>query len=362
VGNCPSNGSSVASKKDGKTEKATPQAKKKAREEGTVARSQEVGMAISLLAAAGAMRVFLPHGADVVRDETRQLFYLAHVTELPTAQLSGSASRMIVAILLPLLAVSVVAAIVAGVAQVGLKPTPKAAKPKLSHLSPKKGLQKFKPSTATWELFRSVLKLGLLVLLVWSPMREWMHEVTRDRGLDAGLARTMDQAWVLLIRVVLLAIATAAADYAWNRRKTARDIRMSKYDIKQEHKNTEGDPLLKGQRRRRQMEMSRNRMIGDVATADVVVTNPTHFAVALRYDSAEGAPRVVAKGTNKLAAKIRAAAYRNGVPVTENKPLARALYRQVKVGHFVPSALYDAVAVVLAFAYRRRGLLTGAAA
>jgi flagellar biosynthesis protein FlhB len=352
----------VANKKDGKTEKATPQAKKKARSEGTVARSQEVGMAVSLLAAAMAMRVFLPHGAGVVRDETRELFYAAHVTELPVAQLTGSASRMILAVLGPLLAVAVVAAVVAGVAQVGFKPTPKAAKPKLSHLSPKKGMQKFKPATASWELFRSLLKLGLLVLLVWSPMREWMHEVTGDRGLEAGLTRTLDQAWVLLVRVVLLAMAIAIADYAWNRRKTARDIRMSKYDIKQEFKNTEGDPLMKSQRRQRQMDMSRNRMIGDVATADVVVTNPTHFAVALRYDSEEGAPRVVAKGTNKLAAKIRAAAYRNGVPVTENRPLARALYRQVKVGHFVPAALYDAVAVVLAYAYRRRGLLTGASA
>jgi flagellar biosynthetic protein FlhB len=269
---------------------------------------------------------------------------------------------MIVAVLLPLLAVSVVAAVVAGVAQVGFKPTPKAAKPKLSHLSPKKGLQKFKPATASWELIRSVLKLGLLVLLVWSPMREWMHEVTGDRGLEAGLSRTLDQSWVLLVRVVLLAIAIAAADYAWNRRKTARDIRMSKDDIKKEYKNTEGDPLVKGQRRRRQMEMSRNRMIGDVATADVVVTNPTHFAVALRYDPDDGAPRVVAKGTDKIAAKIRAAAYRNGVLVTENRPLARALYRQCKIGQFVPGALYDAVAIVLALAYRRRGLLQGVAA
>lgn len=348
--------------KDGKTEKATPQARKKARSEGTVAKSQEVGVAVSLLAAVLTLRVFLPHGAETVRVETHRLFTMASVTELPGSQLSGSVTRMLTAVLVPVLATAVVAAVVAGVAQVGFKPTPKAAKPKLSHLSPKKGLSRLKPATAAWELVRSVAKLGLLVAIVWGPMQEWMDLAATDRGMDAGLSRTMGQAWVLLARVVGLAAVIAAADYAWNRRKTGRDLRMSKQDIKQEHKSNEGDPLVKGQRRRRQMELSRNRMLGDVATADVVVTNPTHFAVALRYDAAEGAPRVVAKGTNRLAAKIRAQAYRNGVTVTENRPLARALYRQCKVGQFVPSALYDAVAIVLALAYRRRGLLQGASA
>ncbi len=112
--------------------------------------------------------------------------------------------------------------------------------------------------------------------------------------------------------------------------------------------------MVKSARRRRAMEMSRNRMIADVATADVVVTNPTHLAIALHYDAEEAAPRVVAKGANKLAAKIRKEAYRNGVLVLEDKPLARTLYRRVKVGHFVPTALFEAVATVLAVAYRRR--------
>lgn len=130
---------------------------------------------------------------------------------------------------------------------------------------------------------------------------------------------------------------------------------MSMQEVKQEHKDSEGDPLVKSQRRRRAVELSRNRMLRDVALADVVITNPTHFAVALRYADGEGAPRVVAKGADKLAAKIRGLAHRHGVLVTENKPLARALYRRCKVGHYVPAALYEAVAVVLAVAYRRRG-------
>src|SRR5690606_2260219 len=123
----------------------------------------------------------------------------------------------------------------------------------------------------------------------------------------------------------------------------------------EEAKQTEGDPLVKAQRRRRAQELSRNRMLREVAGADVVVTNPTHLAVALRYRDGEPAPRVVAKGADRLAAKIRKIAYRNGILVTEDKPLARALYRRCKVGAFIPGALYEAVAVVLAVAYRRYG-------
>ncbi len=119
--------------------------------------------------------------------------------------------------------------------------------------------------------------------------------------------------------------------------------------------------MLKAARRRRAMEMSRNRMIAEVAVADVVVTNPTHLAIALRYDPTEAAPRVLAKGANKLAAKIRREAYRNGITVLEDKPLARTLYRRVKVGHFVPTTLFEAVATVLAVAYRRRGRRKAAA-
>ncbi len=152
-------------------------------------------------------------------------------------------------------------------------------------------------------------------------------------------------------------VVIAAADYGYQRWKTGREMRMSKEEVKQEHRNADGDPLIKGQRRRRALELSRNRMLGAVAGADVVVTNPTHFAVALAYADGDAAPRVVAKGTDRIAAKIRAEAYRNGVLVTENRPLARALYRRCKVGSFVPAALYEAVAIVLALAYRRYGMV-----
>jgi flagellar biosynthesis protein FlhB len=300
------------------------------------------------------LRVFGGPAAEVVREETHRLFAVGSGAELPTGLLVESAGRMIIATSGPFLAVALVVAIVAGVAQVGFKPTPKAAKPKLSHLSPKKGLERFKPAKASWELVRTALKIGLLALLVWDPMRQWADQLSTIRGLDASLEQTVGQAWTLLLRVVALAAVIAAADYAFNRWKTSKDLRMSKQDVKQEHKNTEGDPLVRGQRRRRQSELSRNRMLRDLGQADVVVVNPTHVAVALRYGADDAAPRVIAKGADHLAARIRAEAYRVGIPVTQDVPLARALYRQCKVGQHVPAALYDAVAVVLAMAYRRR--------
>jgi flagellar biosynthesis protein FlhB len=342
-------------KSDGKTEKATPRKKEQARKEGQIAKSQEVGVALSLVAAAVAARAFAPAGFTTIGRETRMLFTSAGSDALTQDAMLGSALKMASALALPFLAAATLAAVVAGVAQVGFKLTPKAAKPKLSHISPKSGLKRLKPQQAGWELVRIVTKLGLLALIVVAPIRAWAGQMTSARNLDSGLQRLSQQAFSIVTRAVLLALLIAAADYAWNRRKTARELRMSKYDVKKEHKDSEGDPLIRMQRRRRAHELSRNRMLRDVALADVVVTNPTHLAVALRYAEGDAAPKIVAKGADKIAAKIRAEAYRNGVVVTEDKPLARALYRRCKVGQHVPAALYEAVAVVLALAYRRYG-------
>lgn len=342
---------------DGKTEKATPQRRKKARSEGTVARSQEVGVAASLLVAAVSLRVFGGHGIEVLRAETRMLLANPFHDAVQLSELGGVAARMALALGGPLLAAATAAAVVAGVAQVGIRLTPKAAKPKLSHLSPKKGLQRLKPSKAGWELVRTTLKLGLLLFIVWAPLRDWSTHMADGQSLDAGLTATLGQTWTVVGRAVALATVIAAADYAWNRHRTGKEMRMSKDEVRREYKDSEGDPLIRAMRRRRQSELSRNRMLRDIAFADVVVTNPTHLAVALRYAEGEAAPRVVAKGADHLAAKIRAEAYRHGVTVTEDKPLARALYRACKPGQYVPAALYEAVAVVLALAYRRRGIV-----
>jgi flagellar biosynthetic protein FlhB len=339
---------------DGKTEKATPKKRRDARRKGQVAKSAEVGVALSLVALLATVQV-LGHATGTLARGSRHLF--GHVTtgELPTALLTETTMAALLAMVAPAAGIAIVAALVSGIAQTGGRLSPGAVKPKLSNLSLKRGLQRLKPATAGWELVRTTVKLGALTLLLWAPISQVAAQLAAARDLGSGLDRTMSQASAILWRATALAVVLAAADYAWNRRKNDREMRMSKQDLKQEHKDSDGDPLVKAQRRRRAQELSRNRMLRDVATADVVVTNPTHLAVALRYAEGDAAPRIVAKGADHLAAKIRAAAYRNGVAVTENKPLARSLYRTCKVGRFVPAALYEAVAVVLATAYRRSG-------
>ena len=339
---------------DGKTEKATPKRRQEAKREGQMPRSQEVGVAVSLAGLFLALRVFGPSGLEVLRNET--VFLLGNLDgERIPAGVPGSLGRMVLALCVPFLAVAVLGALIAGVGQTGFTLSLKAAKPKLSHLSPKKGLQRFAPAKAGWELGRTVAKLGLLIVVVWGPVSSFTSESKATAGIDAALSTLIGQTDAIFLRALGLAIVIGAADYAWQRFSTARDMRMSKEDVKNEAKQAEGDPLIKAQRRRRAQEMSRNRMLRDVASADVIVTNPTHLAVALRYAEGEPAPRVVAKGADNVAAKIRKIAHRNGILVTENKPLARALYRRCKLGAYVPGALYEAVAVVLAVAYRRYG-------
>lgn len=274
-------------------------------------------------------------------------------TELPTAALQQSVTTMLQP-LPALMGILMAAGVAACLSQVGFIFATKAARPKLSHLSPRRGLERFKPGPALWELVRSSAKLGLLGVLLMGPVRSWMDSVSERKNLTGSLDDTLAQIFVVLWRVVLLAIVVAAADYAWNRRRMTKQTNMTKQEVKQEHRQTEGDPHIKAARRSKALAMSRNRMLINVAGADVVITNPTHLAIALVYEADSPGPKVVAKGADRMAAKIRKEAYRHGVMVTENKPLARELYRRCRVGGYVPSALFEAVALVLAMVYRRR--------
>lgn len=342
------------STKDGRTEKATPQRKRKARDEGQVPRSQEVAVATSFL---GLVAVLAVGGASMVDRTMSTLRTTLLTVGSPTALDDAAPLALSLAVVLagPFLAASVLAAIVAGVSQVGVKFNLKLAKPKLSHLSPKKGLDKFKPATATWELIRTALKLGAVFVVVYPTVSLWRDHLANDRTLAGAIQRLTGAYGGIIVRAAILALVIAVADFAFQKRKSDKQMMMSRQDIKREFRDSEGDPLQKAARRRRQSELSRNRMLHDVATADVLVTNPTHLVVALRYDPGEGAPRVVAKGADHLADKLKAVARRHGVPVTPDLPLARALYRRCRVGQHVPVELYEAVAVILAAAYRRTG-------
>lgn len=340
---------------DARTEKPTPRRLREARKEGQgFTRSPEVAVAFSLLGAVLSLRLIGPGVVEGVVMETRR-FFAASASPDPLAFVADRILPMVAGALVPFLAVAVVGGLAAGVAQTGIVFVPTAAKPRLKNLSLRRGLERLRPSRVAWDLMRSAVKMALLVALTWSSLEAWIGFLRSRHSLGVALEMTADQAWGLIARTALVAVAVAIADYAINRYRTQKGLKMTRSEVKRDMKDSEGDPMVRMRRRRLAADISRNRMIGEVGTADVVVTNPTHIAVALRYDPNEPAPRVVARGAGVLAERIKSVARRHGVLVTEDKPLARALYRSCKVGQFIPSSLYEAAAVVLAAAFRRRG-------
>lgn len=344
-----------------KTEKPTERRRRDARRRGENAKSQEIGVAITMLTVLATLRLVAPNVAGVLGDRTRAILNGLSPAGFDS-QLGSHAFTMAAAALLPVLGLTLAFGIAGGVLQVGFTLAPEAIKPKMENLSLKKGLNRFKPSIMGWEFLRTSLKLGLLIVLMWTPISVWIDHLGRPLGLADAVTLAGDQVWTLVLRATALAVLIAGADYAMNKYRNSKQLKLTKQELKEEMKSTEGDPLVRGARRRRALELTRNRMIADVALADVVITNPTHLAVALSYNPTDPAPRVVAKGSNRLAAKIRREAYRNGITVLENKPLARTLFRRVKLGQFVPGNLFEAVATVLAVAYRRRSRFVGSRA
>lgn len=334
----------------------TPRRKKEFKSEGRVARSPDIGAALSLVGAVLLFRVFGPTMIEPLMRGTKALLGTSG-QGLASPALRQQLPTMLVGVLAPVLASAVVLALVAGVGQVGFVYSPKAIKPKLSKISPKQGAQKFAPAKMAWEMSRLFLKLGLLFVIIIGPIRQLTDDVGSLRGLDAWLDTFLSLVSSVLIRAAALAVVIAGGDYAYNRYKLMSSMKMTAAEVKRESKDNEGDAQLRGARKAKARELSRNRMINQIGTADVVLVNPIRFAVALKYVDNEPAPRVVAKGAGAMARKIRQEAYRNAVPVRQDKPLARALYRKCQVGQFVPAELYEAVAVVLAAVMRRRRTL-----
>ena len=217
------------------------------------------------------------------------------------------------------------------------------------------GFQRLVSMRGVFELGKSVYKIGLISYISWATIRGAYPDLSRASRMDlsSGIGMVADTLGRLAMRVVTVMLVMAALDYAYQKYQFEKQMRMSKDEVKREHKQQEGSPLMRSRIRARQREMSKKRMMQEAQTADVIITNPTHYAVALRYDSGKMlAPTVVAKGQDLIALKIREQGQAHDVPIVENPPLARALYAQVKVGGPVPGELYEAVAEVLAFVYQ----------
>ena len=350
--------------KASKTEKATPKKVRDARLEGQVAKSQEV----SAWATTFAMTMLLPGTFD--RGRAHVLALVAKMPDLIADPDPGEALGLWSAgmqgaliVVAPLAVGLMLLGVAANLAQVGLVPSPKALKPKLSKLNPLPGLKRMVGAQSMWGACKELIKLGLLAFLAYRSLSDFLPSLldVGELALPAVLAGVAQSALSFLRTAAMLGLVLAAADYVMQRRQHAKDLRMSVQDIKDEYKQADGDPQMKGMLRERALQMSRNRMMADVPLADVVLVNPTHVAVALRYDPAGGAPKVVAKGSGAIAAKIREKAQEHRVPLVKDVPLARALHKACEVGDEIPADLYAAVAQVLAFlfALKSRGVAAG---
>ena len=316
----------------------------------------ELSQGVGLVTAVLLLPTVVPSLTEALRANWEQSAILAGNAEPGTAaSMLGRFLYDAAFALFPLIAALAIGGIVAGVAMVGGTPNIHQLKPKWSHLNPKQGIKKLASKQTGWELVKTTLKLTVLGLLGW-----FTYESTRDALTAAplslpGFVKVMgEQAGGLIIRVAIFAALIGIGDAVLAKRRNNKQLRMTKHEVREEHKSSEGNPVMKGEIRKKQMKLSRSRMIAAVASADVILTNPTHLAVALSYAPGSAAPVVVAKGAGSIADRIRAEARKHGVPIRENKPLARALFRSVEIGDAIPVNLYRAVAEVLAAVFRAR--------
>jgi flagellar biosynthetic protein FlhB len=335
-----------------KTEKPTPQRLKKARKEGQIPRTQELGTWLGVAAASA----LLPMLVGNAFDEIQKLFvHVGAVIQHPEVEavtsLMGQALTTFLTTLLPTAVALMVVGTLAAAAQGGVTFSAKSMKPTLKKLNPFPGIKRMFGTQGLWETAKALIKTAALgtVVIITSDRAQRLVSSAGSLPLSA-VAATFTDAVILMFRVVAVTgLIIAVADYVVVRMKTMKKLKMSQYEIKQEHKQSEGDPHMKSHRRQVQMSMSRNRMMSEAADADVLLVNPTHVAVALKYDPAKGAPRVVAKGAGEVASKLRAIAQENRVPMVQDIPLARALHASCELGQEVPAQLFTAVARVLAF-------------
>lgn len=347
-----------------RTEKATPQRLKKARKEGQISHSHEVGQWATLLVASFVLPASMKKLLDVCSlTLVKGTALIVHPDMKPAMTLfrkAGTDGAMAVA---PMIGVILMTAMVSAIGQSGFHPAPKLLLPKFNRLNPLHGIKRMFGAQGAWNLTKSLVKTIVLGFVTWLSVKSLVPTLIASGSLPLNqVIRTAGSATVNLMRVAAVAgLLLSVADMMTVRRRNNKATKMTKQEVKEEFKQSEGDPHVRGQIRARALAMARNRMMADVPTADVVLVNPTHVAIALKYDPAKGAPRVVAKGADHVAAKIREIALANRVPLVEQKPLARALYATCEVGQEIPEDMYHAVATVLAFLMRlkRKGSVAG---
>lgn len=338
-----------------KTEEATPQKLQKAREKGDVAKTADLAMLASFVGAAAVIAIA---GGWMSRNLAAELLpFIAHpdAFDLEGHGAIDVAARAVRAASPLLLTVLVVAALMGAggnLVQTGLLFSPDKVKPDWKKVSPMSGLQRMLGPDGLMQFVKSLLKVVMVGWVGWVVMKPYIHPLKELAALDpaAMLPLMVEILRKLVFAVAALMLAIAGLDWFWQRARFLKRMRMTKEEQKEEFKNSEGDPHIKAKRRQIAIQRSRRRMMAAVPDATMVIMNPTHYAVALRYEAGDtAAPQCVAKGMDALALKIRAIAEENDVPVIEDPPLARALYAAVELDEFIPPAHYEAVAKLIGF-------------
>lgn len=344
-----------------RTEAPTPRRRREAREHGQVARSNDLGAAVVLLAGLLALywagRPLLGRLLEVMRyclgatDDA-----LIRADAMPVVGLTAVSATVYV--LLPVLLGVAAASVLVQVAQVGWHPTVKPLTPNLAKLNPMAGFRRLFSARVGFGLLMNLLKMAAVIAVVYATVRDRYGLVVSAAGLHewAIVGLLADLMFTLALRLAIVLLVLGLVDYVYQRYRFEQDLKMTKQEVREELRSMEGDPQIKRRRRQAQLDLTIQRIRSAVPKADVVVTNPTEIAVALKYDEMTmSAPKVVAKGQGFIAEQIRKIAIEAGVPIVERRPLAQALYRMVEVGQEIPPQFYRAVAEILAYVYELAG-------
>jgi flagellar biosynthetic protein FlhB len=340
-----------------KTEQPTGKRRKDARKEGNVFQSREIATVVILLGVFWTIRMLIPF----IYTQIRQYFYWildgvsGEPDEFLNFRLLAVTGLTFFKCALPILLVALILGILSHGTQTRFNVSFKALKPKFSKLNPIKGMKKFFSMKNIVELLKSLIKISLLLILLYNILISDIPQMTRmiHTGLLNSAGQMLSMIFDLVIKVCIAFTVVAFFDFLYQRWQYEKDLKMTKQEVKDEYKQTEGNPEIKGRIRRIQRQMAMSRMIQKVPEADVIIRNPTHFAVAIKYDpDKNNAPVVLAKGQDELALRIIRAGQEHGVFVIENRPLARALYAACELDREIPAEFYGAVAEVLVYIYR----------
>lgn len=349
-----------------KTEPATAKKLKEAREDGKVAKSKELTAAFDLIVLFLVLKIFMSTIGNGFIEIFQSVYTLMpdfvsinamDVSEQSITNFVYMILVQMIKIVAPFFVFGFAITLLINIIQVGWKVSAKPMKPKADRFNPINGFKRIFSKDSIFELLKSILKIAVIIYVAYSAIKDHANDIfiLYDISLNQALALCGDIIINAGLKISLVYLIVGFADFIYQKYRFNEDMKMTKQEVKDEYKNTEGNPEIKGRQRQRMREASRRRMMQDVPKADVVITNPTHLAVAIKYEpEVNRAPIVLAKGEDFMAQKIREAAKENNIKIVENKPLARMLYANVDIGGEIPPELYQAVAEILAMVYNTR--------